>query len=119
MRNPLHGASQACESCPHCFQNLPAVGVPVLAVDEDSAGCNCMPLEALQQRRGEQRMRSSIAFQVTLCVFACIAGCSSGCSIRAEHDKFVDCWGREKFFHGVNVVYKGYPWYPETEHFEP
>jgi hypothetical protein len=28
---------------------------------------------------------------------------------------FVDSFGRELFFHGVNAVVKGPPWVPETE----
>lgn len=27
--------------------------------------------------------------------------------------------GNIRIFHGVNVVYKPYPYYPETDHFDP
>uniref|UniRef100_A0A7S1FFA1 Endoglycoceramidase n=1 Tax=Noctiluca scintillans TaxID=2966 RepID=A0A7S1FFA1_NOCSC len=32
---------------------------------------------------------------------------------------YVDASGRVRIFHGVNIVYKEYPWYPETETFNP
>lgn len=31
----------------------------------------------------------------------------------------VDVFGRERYFHGVNVVVKGPPWIPETTTFDP
>ena len=34
-----------------------------------------------------------------------------------ESQRLVDEWNREVYFHGVNVVVKGRPWIPETDHF--
>jgi hypothetical protein len=31
---------------------------------------------------------------------------------------FLDSLGRERYFHGVNAVVKGYPWHPSTEGFD-
>ena len=33
--------------------------------------------------------------------------------------RIVDTDGRERYFHGVNVVVKGPPWLPELETFDP
>jgi len=41
------------------------------------------------------------------------------CPIRVENQRFKDCHGRDLFFHGVNVVYKGWPWHPKTDGFDP
>lgn len=33
--------------------------------------------------------------------------------------RIIDSLGRERLFHGMNVVVKGPPWIPETEGFDP
>ena len=33
--------------------------------------------------------------------------------------RFKDVHGRERYFHGVNVVVKGPPWHPSTGSFDP
>ncbi|KAJ9470226.1 Endoglycoceramidase [Diplonema papillatum] len=35
------------------------------------------------------------------------------------HKVFVDSFGRERFFHGVNAVVKGPPWYPSRGAYDP
>ena len=32
-------------------------------------------------------------------------------------NKMVDSFGRERYFHGINVVVKGPPWIPNTQKF--
>jgi endoglycosylceramidase len=33
--------------------------------------------------------------------------------------QFIDEDGRESFFHGMNVIYKRFPYYPILDHFDP
>jgi endoglycosylceramidase len=44
-----------------------------------------------------------------------ISGCAS---LRTEGRFFLDASGRVRVFHGVNVVYKTFPFYPETTGFD-
>ena len=47
-----------------------------------------------------------------------IAGDSNRVSLKLKASgerAFVDTYGRELFFHGVNAVVKGPPWIPETD----
>jgi len=39
-------------------------------------------------------------------------------AVHVEKERFVDAAGRERFFRGVNVVYKDWPWLPHTKGFE-
>ena len=36
-----------------------------------------------------------------------------------ERNRVVDAMGRERYFHGVNVVVKGPPWIPVMDRFDP
>jgi endoglycosylceramidase len=38
--------------------------------------------------------------------------------IDTKTSQFLDSDGRESFFHGVNVVYKAFPWYPKLDTFD-
>nr|CAG8558943.1 2139_t:CDS:2 [Entrophospora candida] len=38
--------------------------------------------------------------------------------IDGDH-QFIDSYGRQRFFRGLNVVYKGYPYYPKIDAFDP
>lgn len=40
-------------------------------------------------------------------------------NVNTKTHRQVDVFGRERYFHGVNVVVKGPPWIPETESFDP
>ena len=43
-----------------------------------------------------------------------------GClHVNTTTHRIVDGWGRERYFHGVNVVVKGPPWLPRTDVFDP
>lgn len=42
---------------------------------------------------------------------------SSQISVDPETNMFVDTLGRERFFHGLNVIQKGSPYYPPYEGF--
>jgi len=44
---------------------------------------------------------------------------NSECIISSRNNRLVDENGLERIFHGVNVVYKGYPWYPDINTFDP
>lgn len=47
-------------------------------------------------------------------------GPGSGClHVNTSTHRIVDTEGRERYFHGVNVVVKGPPWLPELETFDP
>ena len=35
-----------------------------------------------------------------------------------KNDRIIDDYGRESFFHGVNVIYKSFPYIPITDHFD-
>ena len=44
----------------------------------------------------------------------------AGClHVNTSTHRIVDTEGRERYFHGVNVVAKGPPWLPELETFDP
>lgn len=43
-----------------------------------------------------------------------------GCiHVNTTTHKLVDGYGRERYFHGVNVVVKGPPWIPRQDKFDP
>ena len=43
-----------------------------------------------------------------------------GCiHVNTSRHRLVDGYGREKYFHGVNVVVKGPPWIPRQDEFDP
>lgn len=46
-----------------------------------------------------------------------IAAHSAPVKIDTETNMYVDDRGRERFYHGFNVIYKGIPWAPETTGF--
>lgn len=53
-----------------------------------------------------------------------VASSSGGPGSRCLHvntstHRIVDTEGRERYFHGVNVVVKGPPWLPELQEFDP
>ena len=39
--------------------------------------------------------------------------------VDVERSRVVDAMGRERYFHGVNVVVKGPPWIPIVDKFDP
>ena len=39
-------------------------------------------------------------------------------SVSPEKNRIVDSYGRERFFHGTNVVFKTDPFIPITTHFD-
>ena len=39
-------------------------------------------------------------------------------NVNPERQQFVDSLGRERFFHGTNIVVKGPPYHPRTEGFD-
>ena len=42
-----------------------------------------------------------------------------GClHVNTTTHRIVDGWGRERYFHGVNVVVKAPPWLPRTDAFD-
>ena len=44
--------------------------------------------------------------------------CSTqGIKVDPESTLFIDQYGRTTIFHGVNVVYKVFPFYPQTDHY--
>ncbi|KAL5463688.1 hypothetical protein EMCRGX_G032612 [Ephydatia muelleri] len=59
---------------------------------------------------------------VTPNVFATAAAASDGVAclhVNTATNRIVDSFGRERYFHGVNVVMKGPPWLPATDKFDP
>ena len=40
-------------------------------------------------------------------------------NVNTTTHQFVDYQGRERYFHGVNVVVKGPPWIPHIDTFDP
>ncbi|XP_028512852.1 endoglycoceramidase isoform X2 [Exaiptasia diaphana] len=40
-------------------------------------------------------------------------------SVNPSNQRFIDEQGRERFFHGTNIVVKHFPWHPKTEGFSP
>ena len=40
-------------------------------------------------------------------------------NVNTDTHRIVDLQGRERYFHGVNVVVKGPPWIPRTDVFHP
>jgi len=39
--------------------------------------------------------------------------------VDVDRNRVVDMAGRERYFHGVNVVVKGPPWIPNVDSFDP
>ena len=39
--------------------------------------------------------------------------------VDVDRNRVVDASGRERYFHGVNVVVKGPPWIPKVDTFDP
>lgn len=56
---------------------------------------------------------------LTLALISLTAGQSKIMHLDPETRRFVDEHGRERYFHGTNVVFKGTPWIPITDHFDP
>lgn len=47
-------------------------------------------------------------------------GLSQECyNVNTSTHRIVDKYGRERYFHGINVVVKGPPWIPRTDAFHP
>lgn len=58
----------------------------------------------------------------TLTISATAAAASGGVAclqVNSATSRIVDSFGRERYFHGVNVVMKGPPWLPATDKFDP
>lgn len=51
-----------------------------------------------------------------LVIFVCF--CSAKIKVNPETLQLVDEFGRTRLYHGVNVVYKIFPFYPNTETFD-
>lgn len=51
-------------------------------------------------------------------LFILFSTCING-FINVNNNKLIDEYGRERIFHGVNVVYKGLPWHPRIDIFDP
>jgi endoglycosylceramidase len=45
--------------------------------------------------------------------------CNAFIQVDPVSQQLVDVEGRQRYFHGVNVVVKGPPWIPETSGFDP
>ena len=45
-------------------------------------------------------------------------GRSDKFSVSSEKNRIIDSFGRERFFHGTNVVFKTDPFIPITTHFD-
>ena len=57
---------------------------------------------------------------VCICAGSCSGGPGSEClHVNTSTHRIVDTEGRERYFHGVNVVVKGPPWLPELQEFDP
>ena len=55
-----------------------------------------------------------------LLVFAVTVLLASGIlHVNPETRRIIDAEGKERYFHGVNVVVKGPPWIPEATTFDP
>uniref|UniRef100_A0A1D1Z0G4 Endoglycoceramidase n=1 Tax=Anthurium amnicola TaxID=1678845 RepID=A0A1D1Z0G4_9ARAE len=39
--------------------------------------------------------------------------------VEVKNDRYIDEFGRQRFFRGLNVVYKGFPYYPKIDAFDP
>lgn len=64
-------------------------------------------------------MRGGFALSLVCCVAVAFAAISGGfISSNPTTQQLVDDAGRERFFHGVNVVYKGPPYVPQTTSFD-
>lgn len=55
---------------------------------------------------------------VLVVVVACLSGGFSKILVDPISHRFVDEFGRTRIFHGVNSVYKVFPWYPQTTGFD-
>ena len=59
-------------------------------------------------------------FVLCVCASSIAKGPGSEClHVNTSTLRIVDTDGRERYFHGVNVVVKGPPWLPELETFDP
>ena len=59
---------------------------------------------------------------IAVALSSCALGKTLGAvpiSVHPVTQRLVDEHFREVYFHGVNVVVKGFPWIPETDHFDP
>jgi endoglycosylceramidase len=52
-------------------------------------------------------------------VLFCLLSTQASFIIDTKTHQFIDEDGRESFFHGLNVVYKRFPYYPILDHFDP
>ena len=65
-------------------------------------------------------MKIALALFVWSCFHTVVIVDSQECfNVNTSTHRMVDSLGRERFFHGMNVVVKGPPWIPLTDSFDP
>ena len=57
--------------------------------------------------------------KVIILALGLLALASAVIKLDPETRRMIDDYGRERIFHGTNVVFKGEPWIPITDHFDP
>ena len=57
--------------------------------------------------------------RAALLLAACAALCSASFHLDPHTKRFIDVYGRERYFHGLNVVYKSWPYLPMFPQFDP
>ena len=63
---------------------------------------------------------SRLLLGFTVCQLFLACSLSLECyNVNTNTHRQVDQYGRERYFHGVNVVVKGPPWIPEIDTFDP
>ena len=74
-----------------------------------------------QSRAEKNMLRFLLLFTAAFCVSSSSrASPGSRClHVNNSTHRIVDTDGRERYFHGVNVVVKGPPWLPELQEFDP
>ena len=63
-------------------------------------------------------MLKSLLTAVMLCALLALSSAAKPMTIDQDTNMFVDSLGRERFFRGLNVVYKHAPWIPIYDHFD-
>ena len=62
---------------------------------------------------------SRLLLGFTVCLFLTYSLALECYNVNTKTNRQVDEYGRERYFHGVNVVVKGPPWIPEINTFDP
>ena len=82
------------------------------------------PLIGVLYERSPDGCRAQLAMQSLLILFSLTVGLTAGLAqagaegvlrVNPETLRIIDAEGRERFFHGVNVVVKQFPWIPEGD----